>query len=250
MAFFVVLAIFAASRRWAAVAVVALATATLVKLTALPLALPFLVALVIMRRSTIRLILELIVGSFISLGLAVILIAPYWAGLKTLTGLASSGTASPGLSVAGVLMKALGPSATSVSIAVLLILAAGGASLLARTVHGLAQACGIVSLAILLLLPLEWPWYAALPAAVLPLYAGIADIAAVLALAAGSRLVAPIGDAAALGIANTVTIVTVQAAVGQTIPAATGLVITIRRAFRDLMPPKSTPTETEPRECS
>jgi hypothetical protein len=80
---------------------------------------------------------------------------------------------------------------------------------------------------------------------VLPLCAGIADIAAVLALAAGSRLVAPIGDAAALGIANTVTIVTVQAAVGQTIPAATGLVITIRRAFRDLMTRKSTATETE-----
>jgi hypothetical protein len=175
-----------------------------------------------MRRSWPRLIGEAVAGVVVSAALAVGLIAPYWAGSATFTGLFASGTASPGMSVSGVVLN-------SVVIVVLLVLGTAAASILARSVRGLVLACGIVSLLVLLLLPLEWPWYATLPAAVLPLEAGFVDIAAIVVLTLGSRLVAPIGDAASLGVVGTDLFTGLQELIGQTIPAIVGLVLTVRR---------------------
>ncbi|GAB3397892.1 hypothetical protein GCM10027568_34170 [Humibacter soli] len=245
MAFFVVLAVFAVARRWAFLAVAAVIFAALVKLNALPFVLPVAVALIAMRRSALRLIGEAIAGVVVAVGAGVLLIAPYWVGAGTFVGLGASGAPSYGADVAGWMSGLLGlgqqgfvtdaTPATTVQLVLagLLVLATAAASFMARTVRGLVRACGIVSLVILLLLPLEWPWYATLPAAVLPLEAGVVDIAAVVALTVGSRLVAPIGDAAALGVVGTDTFRGVQAFVGQTIPAVIGLVLTVNRSVRD-----------------
>ncbi|NNC11054.1 hypothetical protein HII28_04060 [Planctomonas sp. JC2975] len=222
MAFFLVLAIVAAARRWAFLAVVALTFSVLVKLNALPFALPLAVALIATRRSWSRLVWEVGAGVILCASLTVGLMVPYWAGSATFLGLVSSGTPSPGLSVSGLVLN------TAV-IGALLVLGTAAASILARTVRGLVLACGIVSLLVLLLLPLEWPWYAALPAAVLPLEAGLVEVVAVLVLTLGSRLVAPIGDAASLGVVGTDLFTSTQELVGQTIPAIVGLAVTVQR---------------------
>jgi alpha-1,6-mannosyltransferase len=249
MACFLVLAIVAVARRWAALAILALTLAVLVKANALPFAVPLAVGLVAMRRSVGRLLLEAVPALVASAALTAALAAPYWAGLATLDGLRASGTPAPAWSVPGVLTGLLAPSATPAGppldagngdgavlvqllLIGLLVAATFAASVLARSVPGLIRGCGIVALVILLLLPLEWPWYATLPAAVLPLEAGGADVVAVLVLAAGSRLVAPIGDAASIGVVGPDWFTAQQALVGQTLPAAAGLALTIGRLAR------------------
>ena len=239
MAFFLVLAIFAVSRRWALVAVLALSFAVLVKLNAAPFVIPLAVALIALRHSWSRLIWQTLVGVVASVGVAVGLMAPYWAGPFTFVGLQASGTASSGLSVAGILSTVIGfngyqvdPNAAAgvqLILVVLLVAGTAAASVLARSARGLVLACGIVSLIVLLLLPLEWPWYATLPAAVLPLEAGVVDIASVFVLTIASRIVAPIGDAASLGVVGTDLFTGTQELLGQTIPAITGLIMTVRR---------------------
>jgi alpha-1,6-mannosyltransferase len=249
MAFFLVLAIVAASRRWAFVAILAVAAAVLVKLNALPLAVPILVALIAMRRSLSRVVLGIVAGGAAAAAGAVLLIAPYWVGAATFVGLQASGAPTPGDSVAGWLSSAFGVDPSGVSPAAstgiapgtvvqlvlvgLLILSTAAVSIMATTVRGLVRACGIVSIVIVLLLPLEWPWYATLPAAILPLGAGAADLIAIVAFTLGSRLVAPIGDAASLGVVGVDSFRGVQALVGQTIPAVIALVITVVRSISD-----------------
>ena len=250
MACFLVLAIVAVARRWAALAIVALTVAVLVKVNALPFAVPIAVGLVTMRRSTARLLLEAVPALLGSAALAVALAAPYWVGPATFDGLRASGTPLPGWSVAGVLTGLVVPEAAlsgpptdpaRVAAAIpvqllltgVLVLAAFAAAVLARSVPGLVRACALVSLVILLLLPLEWPWYATLPAAILPLEAGTVDVAIALVLAAGSRLVAPIGDAASLGVVGTDSFTNQQALLGQSLPAAAGLALAIGRQVRE-----------------
>ncbi|MGN6125293.1 MAG: hypothetical protein ACTHON_01910, partial [Humibacter sp.] len=147
MAFFVVLAVYAVARRWAFVAVAAVILAALVKLNALPLALPVAVALIAMRRSAVRLIGEAIAGVVVSVGVGALLIAPYWVGAGTFVGLGASGAPSEGADVAGWMAGLFGlgrqgfadpGAATTVQLmlAGLLALATVAASFLARTVTG------------------------------------------------------------------------------------------------------------------
>ncbi|RIX28555.1 glycosyltransferase 87 family protein [Amnibacterium setariae] len=247
MAALLVLAILAAARARTAPAILALALAVLVKVNALPFVLPIAVALVVLRRGVRELLVGAAVGGAAAIAVGAALAAPYWAGPATFTGLAASGTPSFGWNVAGLLRSQLAPPEaslyspdqaaggvllTQVLLVVLLVAGTAAASLRVRTPADLARACGVVALLVLLLLPLEWPWYAALPAAVLPLVPSRAHAIAVLVLAAGSRIVAPIGDAAQVGAVGTDLFESVQPLVGQTLPALIGLALTVPALVR------------------
>jgi hypothetical protein len=151
--------------------------------------------------------------------------------MPTLDGLLAADLPSAGWSVSGVLAVALDPHTAQGILTALLVLATAACCFLVRSVPGLLRACGIVSLAILLLLPLEWPWYAALPSALLALTAEELDAVMILLLALASRLVAPIGDASSVGAMQWTLFTTMQALIGQTVPAAIGLWATVARVW-------------------
>jgi hypothetical protein len=252
MVFFVVLGIYATVRRWGFVAVLAIVAASLVKLSALPLGLLVLVALIVWRRSVARIVLELAAAVVVAAGATVALFAPYWVGAATLEGLLTQGTPSPGWSIAGWLAVFLRPGTAQFVLTVVLVLATIAACFLVRTVDGFLKACGFVALVILLLLPLEWPWYAALPSALLALTAAELDGVLILLLALGSRLVAPLGDANVASAMSWQLFTTVQALVGQTIPAIVGVWASASRSVSErlwLRPPRR-PAMVESRELS
>lgn len=233
MVFFVVLAVFATVRRWVFVAVVAIALAVLVKASAAPLALPILVALVLWRRSVGRLVLELAAGVVVSGAAAIALFAPFWVGPATLSGLFNEAAAPPGLSIAGIVYGVLPAGTAAAVLLALLVLATTATCFLVRTVTGFIRACGIVSLVIFVLLPLEWPWYAALPSALLALGAAEIETVAIVLLALGSRVVAPFGDASAIGSVYYTIFYTSQAFLGQAVPGLAALYATVARVVRE-----------------
>lgn len=240
----VVLALWACARRRPALAIVALALAVLVKATPLVLVLPLLTHLLLNRvpgRRSLAATAGAVVGSA---ALAALLVAPYWAGAATFRGLAASGTPGPSWSPSGLLFVLLGgvdrdgspvPGSNAggtAQLALGAVLAAGSiaACFTSRSVVGLLRSCAAVALLALLLLPVEWPWYAALPAAILPLVPDGAAVAATAVLVLGSRLVAPYGDAAAVGLVGHDTFRNEQALVGQTLPALAALALAGARA--------------------
>lgn len=231
MVAFVVLALVACARRRPAPALVALALAVLVKPTPLVLVLPIATYLVARRWSWGRLGLEAAIGLVVAAALAVLLAAPYWVGVATFDGLRASGTPTESWSVSGWLTTLLADGlpgsgfGVQVALAAILAVASAASCVLATTLRGLVRACAAVSLVAFLLLPLEWPWYAALPVAILPLTPGAVEIAAAVVLALGSRLIAGIGDEANLGLVGVEAFTRQQALLGQTIPAALALLL-------------------------
>ena len=240
----VVLALWACVRRRPALAIAALALAVLVKATPLPLLLPVVTHLVLNRAPGRRPLVAMAGALAGSAGLAALLAAPYWAGPATFQGLAASGSPGPSWSLSGVLLVqagGIGPdgapvpgsgAATATQLVLAAVLAAGAvaACFTSRSRTGLLRSCAVVALLALLLLPVEWPWYAALPAAILPLVPDGAAVAATAVLVLGSRLVAPYGDAATVGVVGFDTFGDEQALVGQTLPALLALALTGARA--------------------
>lgn len=235
----VVLSLWAAVRRWPALAVVALVLAVLVKATPLPLALPLASYLVATRASGRRLAVEGGLGVLVASALTAVLALPYWAGAATFRGLAASGSPFPSWSLSGVLLERLGGvypdgspvpgggagTTTQLVLAGVLLVGAIVACATSRTTVGLLRSSAAVSLLALLLLPVEWPWYAALPIGLLPLVPDGFAVAASVLLVLSSRLVAPYGDAATVGVVGYDTFGDEQALVGQTLPALAGLVL-------------------------
>ena len=241
----VVLALWACVRRRPALAIVALALAVLVKPTPLPLVLPVMTHLVAARGPGRRPLLAMGVAAVGSAALAVLLVAPYWVGAATFQGLAASGAPSPSWSPSGALFVLAGGvgqdaapvpgggagTTTQLVLGGVLLAGAVAASVTSRTVPGLLRSCAVVALLAFCVLPVEWPWYAALPAAILPLAPDGAAVAATAVLVLGSRLVAPYGDAATVGVVGFDTFGNEQALVGQTVPGLLALALTGARAL-------------------
>ena len=241
----VVLALWACVRRRPALAIVALVLAVLVKATPLPLVLPVLTHLVRGREPGRRTLPVMAVAAVGSAALAVLLVAPYWVGAATFQGLVASGTPSPSWSPSGVLFVlagGLGPdgaavpgsgagTTTGLVLGAVLVAGAVAACVTSRTVTGLLRSCAVVALLAFVVLPVEWPWYAALPAAILPLVPDGAAVAATAVLVLGSRLVAPYGDAATVGVVGFGTFGNEQALVGQSLPGLLALALTGARTL-------------------
>jgi len=232
MIFFVVLGLYATVRRWAFVAVLAIAAGALVKASALPLGLLVVVALVVWRRSWLRTIGELVAGILAAAAATALLFAPYWVGMSTLDGLFAEGMPAPGWSVSGIVASIFLPHTAQTVITVALVVITVACCFLVRTVRGFLRAASIVGLVILLLLPLEWPWYAALPSALLAVSADEElDAVVIVVLAWCSRLIAPLGDAVALSAMDWSLFATAQALIGQLVAAFFGLCATVSEVF-------------------
>ncbi len=203
--FFVALALLAALQGWALVAVLAIAGGTLVKWLPAAFAVPVLVWLFRQARSKRRVLVEVTVGVVAAVAGTWWLWAPWWAGLDTFDGLRASATPNPSPSPAGWLAQvlfdplALEPSILpSLAMVGALLVVAVAASWGGRPSSWLAG-CAVVAVAALAISPLYWPWYTALPIAVLAMRPTAVALCQVVVLTAGSRFVALWGDLGALG---------------------------------------------------
>ncbi len=202
---FTALALLAALRGWGVVAVTSLALATLVKYTPAVFGLAVLVMLVRTIASRSRLVIELVLGVALSATLAWLLWQRWWVGMPTFDGLRASTTPFPGPSPAGWLASMwLDPYAYPPSLLPQLVLS--GAVLLVvlaaswgRSASGWLAGCAVIAVTILAVSPLYWPWYSALPIAILALRPTGGSLVCVAILTAGSRIAAPWGDLPALG---------------------------------------------------
>ena len=231
--FFALLAIWAALRGWAAVAVLALALGVLAKYTPVIFALPLLVILVRHRRSAARLVVELVLGTALAVGLGWWLWRPWWVGLPTLDGVRVGGTVFPSWSPAGWLGSRFDdPMAYEPGLMPTLILA--GVVLLAvlafswrRTDLGAMIGCAAIAVVGLAVLPTYWPWYAGLALALLVLRPTALALAQAVVITAGSRVAGPYGDLGALGYVDFTTMFNLNALWGITVPVAGVVLITV-----------------------
>lgn len=155
------------------------------------------------QRNRSQLVRQLVLGALIALCLAVILYRPIWAGLETFSGLRDKGQMGAQPSAWGVLFWFLShalsqATATSVTMAVVTGLFALYVLVATWRVHdieSLFAACSRIALAyVLFASPIYWPWYVALPVALLALSPSAASWQIILVLSLCSRLVAPLDD--------------------------------------------------------
>jgi hypothetical protein len=255
---FTALALYAAIRRWPALAIVALALGVLVKPTVIVLCVPIAAYLIAHRRSWTRLAVEAVIGLGVSLGLAVALFAPYWVGFDTFNGLRTSGSPGVTWSVSGWINELMASGQTAQSAPGGVDLAGTGEQLVLtgllfcgaalscvwawRNERALLRSASAVALLALLLLPAYWPWYSGLPLVLLALTPGAAELVAVLVLTIGSRLVAGFGDEATLSVVGYDSFGHEQTLIGQTLPSLTALIIVVsskRRRRREALAPFS-----------
>lgn len=234
--FFTVLALFAALRGWALLAVVALASGTLVKYLPAVFAVPVLVLLFRRARSRSRTAIEVGLGLALSAGLAWLLWSPWWSGLDTFKGLRASAAPYPAVSPAGYLAELwIDPYAAEPSL--LPSLALGGALLAVvlaaswgRHPGSWLAGCGVIAVAALAISPVYWPWYCALAIAVLAVRPTGFALAQVVVLTAASRYTALWGDLAAVGVMTFDDTFRRSAFAGITVPVAACAVLALAGA--------------------
>lgn len=187
-------------------AVCSLGLGALTKFTPALFAIPVLVFLIRRSHDRVALLIRLVVGAGVVLAVSWLLYRPFWTGVETFEGLASSGTPLPSWSPAGwasthVLDPATGlpdprvPIAFAVTLLVVTVCVSWR-----RTEHGLLAACATIAVLGLAVAPNYWPWYSALPIALLSASASRVAMLQVVALTAGSRIAAPYGDLFVIGV--------------------------------------------------
>jgi hypothetical protein len=230
--FFALLAIWAALRGWALVAVLALALGVLTKYTPVIFVLPLLVLLVRYRRSVGRLVSELLLGLALAVGVCWWLWRPWWVGLTTLAGIPAGGTAIPWSPAGWLGARFADPLADEPSVVPTLILAS--IMLLAvlafssrRTDHGALVGCAGIAVVALAVLPAYWPWYSGMALALLAVRPTAIALAQLVVITAGSRIAGPYGDLGSLGYVDFTTMFNRNALWGITLPVAGVLVLTV-----------------------
>ncbi len=203
MILFVLLAVASSLRRRDAAAVVALCGGALTKFLPL-LFFPLVVAWSWRTRNDwIQAAKRLAVG-LASAGLLAFMVSrPWWIGLATFDGVRLAGHPGETGSTLTILLEGLTriTNLSSSLLVLLVMLAATGllvlmiawAAWLATDTENLL--CGVAAVAVVYVLvasPKYWPWYAALPVALLALPSGRLPLALLLTLSLGSRLAAPI----------------------------------------------------------
>lgn len=203
MAALVLLALGLTLRRRVAVAVLAMTAAVLTKylpLLLVPLQLGYWWGGPERAR---RLAGRLAVGAVAGLVVTVVLVAPFWRGTATFTGLRESGraghTGSTQTVVAEALSRVVGESAAlravSVTAAAALVLLVLVLALRVPDADALLRRSALVMVVALVVAgPAYWPWYAILPVALLALVPRGLPLVALVALSLGSRLVAPLNS--------------------------------------------------------
>ncbi len=187
-------------------AVVGIGLGTLTKFTPAMFALPVLVVLLRRRRSWPSILGQVAAGIGVVAGLGWLLYRRFWASAATFDGLRASSIPSPSWSIAGWLGVWFGeapfgePDPRSRMILAAILVVAVIAVSWQRTDRGLIIASGVIAVAALAVTPTYWPWYSALPIAVLAVRGTWVSTAQVVVLTIGSRIAAPYGDLFLIGV--------------------------------------------------
>lgn len=190
------------------------------------------------RRDWPRLAAGLLIGLLLGAGLAVVLYAPFWAGLRTFEGvrLQSQPLVSPSPSggLYWYLLQAL-PPGEAARLTLRVLAGAFAAFVLvvswrARDAAGLLGACASIALVYVLVVSTHyWPWYASLPLALVALVPRGIFLPTALVLTLCSRLVAPMSTLLTNGFLGAGVALQLKMSVGVTVPLAVLLVLCLRR---------------------
>jgi hypothetical protein len=187
-------------RRRTVAGALAMSAGVLAKYLPLVFALPTLVYLWRTRNSSFQFWRGIGACVVICAGLATLLYAPFWTGFHTLDGVRAASHAAFGPGTSGMLFWALSHvspgHASAVAGAITATVLLGfvvAASLNVHDSETLFSACGTIALAyVLIAVPRFWPWYVALPAALLALRPTPRSVLLVLMLTLCAKLVAPL----------------------------------------------------------
>lgn len=199
---FVLAGLYFAVRIRAGPAVVALALAVLMKAFPVILALPQAVFLWRDREGRGSRTRGALAGLAASLGVAVILFAPFWIGQRTFAGISAIAEVNSAFASMRWALLAVwdgaGEDATRMATAVVVTVFAAVvivASTRVRDAASMLRSCAWVSLAyVLIATPYFWPWHAALPVTLMALSPSGAFRWMIVVLAAAARAVAPLDD--------------------------------------------------------
>lgn len=231
--FFTLLAIRAALADRVFPAVVALGMAVLIKYTPIVFALPILVILFRGRRPTREVIWHGLAGGALLVVLTAWLWQKWWIGMATFSGISLSGTPAQVWSPASWFTRLFADPVTGESgwaprlilgtILLVVVLVFSWSKSTDQAVVG----CTVIALVMVLLLPTYWPWYAALPIAILALRPTWLSLGQLLVITIGSRIAAPYGDLATLGMVDFNAMLEQNALRGVALPAAGCLLLTV-----------------------
>lgn len=234
MIMFVLAALALAVAARPAAAVVAMALGVLTKYLPL-LLLPALVVYVWRTRSSGRhAVRQLLLGGVVSLALAALVYAPLWIGGDTFGGIRATGRPDDLPSPAGVVYARLAAQSprtaaatTQLIVGAALALVVAGASWSVRTAQRLLIVCALIALFYpLAALPgYYWPWYAALPLALMALSPRGGFLWMTMVLSVCGRVVAPIADVANNGFLPWPAALPLTTAIGATLPLLVGLLL-------------------------
>jgi hypothetical protein len=195
-------------RDWAYRAAVALGMAVLIKYLPLIFAVPILVALLQQRASSVWSVLgRVALGAVTTLAIAALAFGRYWVGWSTFIGVVRSGTPYPAWTLPGVIVsyarrwtsEGTAPELTQWILGSLLLIVVLAFSFRVGTPQQLVRSSVVIALAAFALLPGGWPWYAALPIAILLCLPTVAARLLVLALTIMTRSIAAFGNLQVLG---------------------------------------------------
>jgi hypothetical protein len=180
-----------------------------------------------------RLAASLLLGAAAALAVAAVAYAPLWIGRGTLDGLREHSRPSITASTPGVLYWYLTRTHSEEASARLLSLLMTGifvgyvvlTSVSVRDAVSLLKACGRVAVVYLLVAPGYWPWYAAMPVALLALAPNAMFTWTIVAVSLASRLAAPIDVLRLDGLLDWEAEVFRTTIVGIWLPAATLLLL-------------------------
>jgi hypothetical protein len=167
-----------------------------------------------------------ILAALATIGLAALLYMPWWIGAATFDGLLAHRLPNILPSTSGVLSwylvqrHSVEGSALLISAmaAATMILVSAALSLQVVDLRSLFRATALTSVAYLLLAPVYWPWYVALPIALLALTPTPTFVMIVTAFSVASRLAAPLDRLRINGLTGWYEIVVVMTAVGLWLP--------------------------------
>ncbi|MFP5282847.1 MAG: hypothetical protein ACLGIF_05285 [Actinomycetes bacterium] len=240
MIMLVLVACYAAVRGWAYRATLGLGLAVLVKYLPVVFAAPILVSLLHRAPAASRCLGRVLLAVATALVLTVLAFAPYWRGADTFVGVVSSGTPYPAWTPSGMIVTwfnfrfgeegaarvAQGVLAGLLFLVVLLV------CLRVRTAAELLRGSAVIALVAFGLLPGGWPWYAALPVALLLCLPTVGARALVLVLTVSTRSIACFGDLQLLGAVPLESTADIDGCLGVTLPLLVGLPVALALWWR------------------
>lgn len=207
MILFVLVSVYFAVRARTYIAGCALGLAVLIKYLPLLFGPPLLVYLLRRSPAPARVLLPGCAALVTTLALGVLAFNGWWIGGATFDGVSNSGTPYASWSPSGVMMSLVSmhvpddaaSQMTRYVLLALLVVVVGAVSARVRTTQQLLWGLAVIALAAFALLPGGWPWYAALPVAILLCVSSVGARIAVLVLTVTTRSIAAFGQLQVLG---------------------------------------------------